>query len=44
VLVLEKGRPADEAGDAAVAFCFEGILSPPPLSAVWATGDTLSGA
>ena len=28
VLVLEQGRPADEAGDAAVAFCLEGILSP----------------
>ena len=28
VLVLEEGRPADEAGAAAVAFCLEGILSP----------------
>src|ERR1700683_1992291 len=28
VLVLEEGRPAVEAGDAAVAFCLEGILSP----------------
>ena len=28
VLVLEQGRPADEASDAAVAFCLEGILSP----------------
>jgi AcrR family transcriptional regulator len=28
VLVLEQGRAAQEAGDAAVAFCLEGILSP----------------
>ncbi len=28
VLVLEQGRPAVEAADAAVAFCLEGILSP----------------
>ncbi len=28
VLVLEQGRSADEVGDAAVAFCLEGILSP----------------
>ena len=28
MLVLEQGRPADEAGAAAVAFCLEGILSP----------------
>ena len=28
VLVLEQGRSAEEAGDAAVAFCLEGILSP----------------
>jgi len=28
VLVLEQGRPAEEAGAAAVAFCLEGILSP----------------
>jgi AcrR family transcriptional regulator len=28
VLVLEQGRPAEEAGTAAVAFCLEGILSP----------------
>jgi AcrR family transcriptional regulator len=28
VLVLEQGRTSDEAGDAAVAFCLEGILSP----------------
>ncbi|MGA2519853.1 MAG: TetR/AcrR family transcriptional regulator [Acidimicrobiales bacterium] len=28
VLVLEQGRSADDVGDAAVAFCLEGILSP----------------
>jgi AcrR family transcriptional regulator len=28
VLVLEQGRPATEAADAAVGFCLEGILSP----------------
>jgi len=28
VLVLEQGRPAEEAAAAAVAFCLEGILSP----------------
>jgi len=28
VLVLEEDRSADEAGEAAVAFCLEGILSP----------------
>jgi AcrR family transcriptional regulator len=28
VLVLEHGRPATEAADAAIGFCLEGILSP----------------
>jgi hypothetical protein len=28
VMVLEQGRPADDAARAAVAFCLEGILSP----------------
>ena len=28
VLVLEQGQPAQDAADAAVAFCLEGILSP----------------
>jgi len=28
VLVLEQGRPAEEAADHALAFCLEGILSP----------------
>jgi AcrR family transcriptional regulator len=32
VLVLEQGRPADEAADHALAFCLEGILSPAAAS------------
>ena len=30
-LVLDQGRPAAEASDAAVAFCLEGVLSPTAL-------------
>jgi len=33
VLVLEQGRPADQAAEGAIAFCLEGILSPEAVRA-----------